>query len=135
MSSVFTRIIAGELPCYKIYEDEYTIAFLSISPYTHGHTLVVPKLEIDNIVDLPEPHHTALFDTAKKIAPAIQAATDCLRVSYMIVGLEVAHVHLHLVPTNSIDDLQKESEHTETPEQMSAIQQKIIHHLDNSQSL
>ena len=73
--TIFSRIIAGEIPCYKIYEDEYIFAFLDIHPHTLGHTLVVPKIEVDHFSDLPEPYYTALFHVAKKISKAIQSAT------------------------------------------------------------
>jgi histidine triad (HIT) family protein len=131
MPSIFSRIIAGEIPCYNIYEDEYTFAFLDINPYTLGHTLIVPKREVDHFFDLPEPYYTAIFQTAKKLAPAIQQATGTKRVSQMIVGLEVDHVHVHLVPTNTIADLQHSAIHTETSETMHAIQEKITALLRN----
>jgi histidine triad (HIT) family protein len=81
MSSLFTKIINGEIPCFKIYEDEYTFAFLDILPVKAGHTLIVPKIEVDYFVDVPEPYYSAVFHTAKKITPAIQQATGCARVS------------------------------------------------------
>lgn len=129
MPTIFSRIIAGEIPCYKIYEDEYTFAFLDINPYTLGHTLIVPKMEEDHIFNLPEPYYTALFQTAKILAPAIQKATSSVRVSYVVVGLDVPHTHIHLVPTKSIDDLQKTASHKETDEAIKTIQQKILSHI------
>jgi histidine triad (HIT) family protein len=98
MPTLFTKIINGEIPCYKIYEDSYTFAFLDISPVAEGHTLIVPKIEVDYWLDVPEPYYSSVFQTAKKIAPAIQQATGCLRVGTKIVGLDVPHFHYHIVP-------------------------------------
>lgn len=126
MPTIFSRIIAGEIPCYKIYEDKLMFAFLDIRPYTLGHTLIVPKIEVDHFFDLPEPYYTAVFQTAKRLAPVIQQATGALRVSIMTIWFDVPHVHLHLIPINSMDDLQKTALHEETPEAMVAIQHKIV---------
>lgn len=129
MASIFSRIIAGEIPSYKIYEDELTFAFLDIHPYQLGHLLIVPKTEVDHFFDLPEPYYTALFQTAKQLAPALQQATQSVRVSMMVVGLDVPHVHIHLVPINTIDDLQKEAAHEEPAENMQQIQNAILSYL------
>lgn len=101
MATIFTRIIQGEIPCYKIYEDENFFAFLDISPLAKGHTLVVPKKEIDYIFDLDENTYTSFFQTAKKIAHAIEAAVPCKRIGVAVVGLEVPHAHIHLIPLQS----------------------------------
>lgn len=105
MSTLFTKIIAWEIPSFKIYEDEYTYAFLDIFPQQKGHTLIVPKCEIDHFADVPEPFYSAIFQTAKKIAPAIKKATNCTRVCTLFVGYEVPHCHYHLIPTNQISDI------------------------------
>lgn len=101
MATIFTRIIQGEIPCYKIYEDDNFFAFLDISPLAKGHTLVVPKKETDYIFDLDEATYSAFFATAKKIAHAIETAVPCLRIGVAIVGLEVPHAHIHLIPLQS----------------------------------
>lgn len=97
MSSVFTRIITGEIPCYKIYEDENNLAFLDINPETAGHTLVIPKIEVDRIYDLPEEDYISLMLTAKKVARKME---DVLgkRVIWKVVGTDVPHAHIHLMP-------------------------------------
>lgn len=97
MSSVFTRIIMGEIPCYKIYEDENNLAFLDINPETAGHTLVIPKIEVDRIYDLPEEDYISLMLTAKKVARKME---DVLgkRVIWKVVGTDVPHAHIHLMP-------------------------------------
>lgn len=97
MSSVFTRIITGEIPCYKIYEDENNLAFLDINPETVGHTLVIPKIEVDRIYDLPEEDYISLMLTAKKVARKME---DVLgkRVIWKVVGTDVPHAHVHLMP-------------------------------------
>lgn len=97
MSSVFTRIITGEIPCYKIYEDENNLAFLDINPETAGHTLVIPKIEVDRIYDLPEEDYISLMLTAKKVARKME---DVLgkRVFWKVVGTDVPHAHIHLMP-------------------------------------
>ncbi len=98
MASIFTRIINGEIPCYKIAEDENYFAFLDISPLAKGHTLVVPKQEIDYIFDLEDDALTGLNLFAKRIAKAIDKTIPCKRVGIAVIGLEVPHAHLHLIP-------------------------------------
>ena len=105
MSSIFSLIIASEIPSFKIYEDEHTYAFLDIFPQTPGHTLIVPKVEVDHFVDVPEPYYSAIFQTAKKLAPAIKEATGCNRVCTTFLGYEVPHCHYHLIPTESEKDM------------------------------
>ncbi len=105
MASIFTKIINGEIPAYKVAEDENCIAFLDINPLSKGHTLVVPKLEVDNIFDLPEENYLKLFLFSQKIAKAIQATIPCKKVGIAVIGLEVPHAHIHLVPINDIYDI------------------------------
>ena len=102
MASIFTRIINGEIPCYKIYEDENFFAFLDISPLQKGHTLVVPKQEVDYIFDLDEKTYEAFFATAKKIAHAIEKSVPCKRIGIAVIGLEVPHAHIHLIPLTTV---------------------------------
>ena len=113
MASIFTKIIAGEIPSYKIYEDEYTFAFLDINPINLGHTLVVPKIEVDLFHEVPEPYYSAVFKLAKKLAPAIEKATGCIRVGTIIAGFDVPHFHYHLVPMHGAGDLDLKKAHSE----------------------
>lgn len=101
MASIFTRIIQGEIPCYKIAENEHCFAFLDISPLSKGHTLVVPKKEVDYIFDLDTDTYTALMAFSKQVATAIGKAVPCLRVGVAVIGLEVPHAHVHLIPLHS----------------------------------
>ena len=105
MASIFSKIIAGDIPSYKIAEDERCFAFLDINPIVFGHTLVIPKKEIDYYFDLDEEYLAGLNLFAKKVAIALRQEVDCLRIGVMIAGLEVPHAHIHLVPIQSIGDL------------------------------
>ena len=105
MATIFTKIINGEIPCYKIAEDENYFAFLDINPLTKGHTLVVPKIEDDYIFNLDGKTYAGLMLFAKRVAHAIEAAVPCKRVGVAVLGMEVPHVHVHLVPLNSEKDL------------------------------
>jgi histidine triad (HIT) family protein len=127
--SIFTKIIRGEIPSYKIYEDEYTFAFLDIRPNTSGHTLVVPKKQVDYFADVPEPYYSAVFQTAKKLAPAIQKATKCIRVGTIIAGFEVPHFHYHLIPMTHIGDLDSAKAHDVSQDELAAMAEKICSYL------
>jgi histidine triad (HIT) family protein len=105
MASIFTRIIEGEIPCYKVNEDENFLAFLDINPLAKGHTLVIPKKEINYIFDLEDELLAQMNVFAKRIARAIDKSVDCKRVGIAVVGLEVPHAHIHLIPLNHIGDL------------------------------
>ncbi|GIV34006.1 MAG: HIT family protein [Chitinophagales bacterium] len=105
MASVFTRIVRGELPCYKVAETESCLAFLDINPLAKGHTLVIPKAEIDYLFDIDDPLYSELFSFSKKVARAIQAVIPCARIGMAVIGLEVPHAHIHLCPINGIHDL------------------------------
>lgn len=105
MASIFTRIIQGEIPSYKIYEDDYCFCFLDISPLAKGHVLVVPKNEVDYIFDLPDDIYNALWAAAKHVAKAIESAIPCKRIGIAVIGLEVPHVHIHLLPLQSVEDI------------------------------
>ncbi len=105
MASLFTKIINGEIPCYKIAEDENYFAFLDIFPLSKGHTLVVPKKEIDYIFDIDDTTLSGLMLFAKKVALAIDKSVKCTRVGVAVVGLEVPHAHIHLVPLHSLHDI------------------------------
>lgn len=105
MASIFTRIINGEIPCYKIAEDENYFAFLDINPLSEGHTLVVPKREEDCIFDLQDEELAGLVTFAKKVAVSQKANLDCKRVAMVVLGMEVPHAHIHLIPMNSEADV------------------------------
>jgi len=110
MATLFTRIINGEIPSYKIAENELFIAFLDILPVAKGHTLVVPKKEIDYIFDLPNEELQALNLFAKEVARKIQAVIPCKKIGVSVIGLEVPHAHMHLIPINHIHDMNFEKE-------------------------
>lgn len=125
--SVFTKIISGELPSYKIAENESFIAFLDIDPLVKGHVLVVPKIEVDKIFDLSEDCLAGMLVFAKPIAKAIERSFDCKRCGISVIGIEVPHAHMHLIPINSANDLNFTRPKLTLPkEEMEAIQQKIL---------
>lgn len=105
MASIFSRIIAGEIPCYKIAEDEHNFAFLDINPLQEGHTLCIPKREVDYLFDLPDEEYQSLTLFAKRVARAVGEAVPCKRVGVAVLGMEVPHAHIHLVPLHSESDL------------------------------
>jgi len=105
MASIFSKIIAGEIPCYKVGETESCFAFLDIRPQQRGHTLVVPKREVDKLFDLDAESYAELFTFAKKIALSIEKEFDCNRCGMAVIGLEVPHAHIHLIPINSLSDM------------------------------
>ncbi len=105
MASIFSKIVSGEIPCYKVAENDKFLAFLDINPLAEGHTLVIPKEEIDYIFDIPDNTLAEMFVFAKKIAKAIEKAVPCKRIGIAVVGLEVPHAHIHLIPINSVGDI------------------------------
>ena len=126
MASIFSRIIAGEIPCYKIAEDEHNFAFLDINPLAEGHTLCIPKHEVDYIFDLTDEEYTSLTLFAKRVAVAVKAAMPCQRVGVAVLGMEVPHAHIHLVPLQKESDLLFTNPKKQlTPEQFTAIAEKI----------
>jgi histidine triad (HIT) family protein len=130
MPSIFTRIIAGEIPSYKIAEDQDFFAFLDISPMVKGHTLVVPKMEVDRAFDLPPALIGKWLTFAQPIAKAIEQGFPCDRCGVSIIGLEVPHAHMHLVPINSADDLNFTRPKLKlSPDEMKDVQEKILLHL------
>ncbi len=127
MSTIFTKIINGGIPCYKIAEDENYFAFLDINPLRAGHTLVVPKQEIDYIFDLDDKKLAGLILFSKKISKAIKDAIPCKRIGVAILGLEVPHAHIHLVPMDSMEDVNFRNPKLKfTPGEFKAIAEKII---------
>src|ERR1044072_8554499 len=125
--TIFSKIIAGEIPSYKIAEDDQFFAFLDIFPLVEGHVLVIPKLEVDKFFDVPDEYLSRMLVFAKPIAKAIEKSFPCNRVGLSVVGLEVPHAHLHLVPINGIDDLNfTRGKLKLSPEQLKAAQEKIV---------
>tara|TARA_B100000508_G_scaffold141054_1_gene145681 strand:+ start:5738 stop:6130 length:393 start_codon:yes stop_codon:yes gene_type:complete len=105
VSSIFTKIIKGEIPCYKVAENEHCIAFLDIFPLQKGHTLVIPKKETDKLFDLDSETYSELLSFTHKIAKGLEKAISCNRVGMAVVGFEVPHAHIHLIPINNMDDM------------------------------
>lgn len=126
MATIFTRIINGEIPCYKVAEDADYFAFLDISPLREGHTLVVPKKEIDYVFDLDDKQLTGLILFSRKVASAIKTVIPCNRIGIAILGLEVPHAHVHLVPMDTMEDINfKNPKLKFTPEEFKATAEKI----------
>lgn len=105
MASIFTKIINGEIPAYKVAEDENFIAILDVNPNAEGHTLCIPKQEINKIFDMEEDNYVALMKFSRKVAKALEKSVECKRIGVAVVGLEVPHVHVHLIPLNEMDDM------------------------------
>jgi histidine triad (HIT) family protein len=128
--TIFSKIIAGEIPSYKIAEDDKFFAFLDVFPLREGHTLVIPKIEVDNLFDLPEDYLSAMLVFAQPVAKAIEKAFDCNRCGLSVVGLEVPHAHMHLIPVNSPNDLNFMQPRPKAGEDdLKKVQQKILAHL------
>jgi histidine triad (HIT) family protein len=128
--TIFTRIIKGEIPAYRIAEDDHFLAFLDISPLQEGHTLVIPKTEIDRFFDLDENYLSRILVFSKPIANAIEKSFPCDRCGMAVVGLEVPHAHLHLIPINRVSDMDFKNRKLKlNPEQFRNIQEKIISNL------
>ena len=126
MASIFTRIINGEIPCYKVAEDENFIAFLDINPVAEGHTLVVPKIEQDYIFDLDDATLAGMMAFAKKVAAKIKSVTECKRVAIAVLGMEVPHAHMHLIPMNCEGDIDfKKPKKELTSEQFAELTEKL----------
>ncbi len=105
MSTIFSKILAGEIPCYKIAENEQFLSFLDVSPVAAGHALVIPKMAVDYIFDMEDDHLADMHVFAKKVAKALKTVVPCKKVGVAVVGLEVPHAHIHLIPMNSIGDM------------------------------
>ncbi len=130
MPSIFTQIIAGEVPSFKIKEDDNFYAFLDVFPIKPGHTLIVPKVEIDNFFDIDPVQLSKIFSFAQPIAKAIEKSFDCNRCGISVIGLEVPHAHMHLVPINSANDLNfTKSKLALTQEEFKATQELILSNL------
>jgi histidine triad (HIT) family protein len=128
--TIFSKIISGEIPCYKIAENEKFFSFLDINPMAEGHTLVIPKLEVDNFFDMPAEYLKEIMAFAQPIAKAIEKSFDCNRCGISVIGLEVPHAHMHLVPINGADDLNfTRRKLSPSQEELKKAQQKILNNL------
>jgi histidine triad (HIT) family protein len=125
MPSIFTRIVNGEIPCHKIAETEEFLAFLDVFPCAPGHTLVIPKKEIDYIFDLEDSLYAGLMQFSKKVAAAVEQAVPCKRIGIAVVGLEVPHAHVHLIPMNSMADMNFNNKLKMTQDELAEIAEKI----------
>ncbi|HMQ76154.1 MAG TPA: HIT family protein [Flavobacteriales bacterium] len=126
MASIFTRIIHGEIPCHKVGEDDRFLAFLDIGPLRDGHTLVVPKLEVDRFLDLPDDLLAGVMPFAKEVGARIQRVVPCDRIGLCVIGLEVPHAHLHLVPLDQMSDMDfTRPKLRRTAEELAALAQRI----------
>ena len=121
MSTLFTKIVNGEIPCYKVAEDDLYLAFLDVNPNTKGHTLCIPKEEISKIFDMEEAHYLGLMQFARKVAKALEQSVECKRIGVAVVGLEVPHVHVHLIPLHDMDDMRFQRKVRLTPEEFSEL--------------
>lgn len=128
MASNFTKIVAGEIPCYRVAEDEHHLAFLDINPNAKGHTLCIPKKETDKLFDLSEAEYTALFAFSRRVALALEKAVACKRVGLSVIGLEVPHVHVHLIPLQSMQDATFGKKEKLSPEELTALAAEINSH-------
>ena len=129
MSSIFTKIVNGEIPCYKIAEDENFLAFLDVNPNAQGHTLCIPKQEIDKIFEIEDDLYIGLMQFSKKIAIALEKTVPCLRVGMAVVGLEVPHAHVHLIPLNEMDEIRFQNKVSMTKEEFQALAENIKQNL------
>ena len=126
MATIFTRIVAGEIPCYKVAEDENFLAFLDINPLQEGHTLVILKKEVNYIFDVEDDLHAGLWNFAKKIGKAIEKVVSCQRIGITVIGLEVPHAHIHLIPLKTMYDMDfRRPKLSFTPEEFRDIAAKI----------
>ena len=130
MATIFSRIVKGEIPCYKIAEDEQFFAFMDINPVAVGHTLVIPKREDDYIFNLEDDEIGAMMVFAKKVAKAIEKAVPCKRIGVAVIGLEVPHAHIHLIPISQEGDMDFKKEHVHiSEEEFRTVQKRIVENL------
>ncbi len=129
MSTIFTKIVNGEIPCYKVAEDENYLAFLDVNPNAKGHTLCIPKFEVDKIFEMDEAHYLGLMHFSRKIAIALEKTVPCKRIGMAVVGLEVPHAHVHLIPLNEMDEMRFQNKVSLTKEEFEALAQSIQSHL------
>ena len=125
MASIFTKIVNGEIPCYKIAETDEFLAFLDVNPNTKGHTLCIPKMEVDKIFDLDETTYNGLMSFSRTVAIAIEKTIPCKRVGVSVIGLEVPHAHVHLIPLHTMEDARFTTKATFTKEEFESIAEEI----------
>jgi histidine triad (HIT) family protein len=127
MASIFSRIISGEIPCYKIEEDEEFLAFLDVNPLAIGHCLVIPKIEIDNLFDIDDELLGRMIIFSKKVANKLRKSMECKRIGMSVIGLEVPHAHIHLIPINTVSDMNFEKSKLRVSENdLLGIQSRIL---------
>ena len=129
MSSIFTKIVNGEIPCYKVAEDEQFLAFLDVNPNAVGHTLCIPKQEIDKLFDMDEELYFGLMRFSKKVAAALEKTVPCERIGMAVIGLEVPHAHVHLIPINEMNEMRFQNKVALTKEEFEALATKIQQNL------
>ena len=129
MSSIFSKIIAGEIPCHKVAEDEHHLAFMDINPNAVGHTLCIPKKETDKLFDLAEEEYIALMAFSRKVALAVEQAVPCKRIGLSVIGLEVPHAHVHLIPLQNMADANFGRKLSQSPEELAETADKIRQYL------
>ena len=129
MSSIFTKIVNGEIPCYKVAEDEQFLAFLDVNPNAVGHTLCIPKQEIDKLFDMDEELYLGLMRFSKKVAAALEKTVPCERIGMAVIGLEVPHAHVHLIPINEMNEMRFQNKVALTKEEFEALPTKIQQNL------
>ena len=129
MSSIFTKIVSGEIPCYKIAEDENYLAFLDVNPNAKGHTLCIPKQEINKIFDMEEEHYLGLMKFSRTIAKALEKSVECKRIGVAVVGLEVPPVHVHLIPLQDMDDMRFQRKTSLSAEEFQELATKIANNI------
>ncbi|MHC5201937.1 HIT family protein [Myroides sp. LJL119] len=133
MSSIFTKIISGELPAYKVAENERFLAFLDINPNAKGHTLCIPKKEVDKIFDMSQKDYAELMEFSREVAIALGKAVPCIRVGMSVVGLEVPHVHVHLIPLQTMDDIRFTSKVKLSPQEFEQTAEAISRELKTNE--
>jgi histidine triad (HIT) family protein len=125
MATIFTKIVNGEIPCYKVAEDEHFLAFLDVNPNTKGHTLCIPKKETNKIFDIEDSQYMALMLFSKKVAIALEKTIPCKRIGMAVIGLEVPHAHVHLIPLNEMDEMRFQNKVKMTPEEFELLSKSI----------